>query len=373
MKILFITSNALTHATAPGNHALELIEALREEGCAVDVVARGGETENLYAVPTVNFPWVGTLITEFLLFLTAWRQARLRRHDLIYFRIEATSCFVYLLRELTRIPMFVEVNGWIEDELKINNMPRRLYAIARFTERKTYGVADRVLPVTATIARLLEAERRVPPSKIRVVPNAVNLRRFHPRSAGPSDNTPFVVGYVGSIAPWQGVEVLIDAISFARKAGMELTCQIVGDGKTRGELERRAAELGVDDLVSFKGAIPYECLAETMEPMSVGVIPKRQMSYGWMPMKLFQFLAMGIPVIVSDVPEINQWTRDHHVGLVFNPDDPRHLAECLIRMAGDSMLRNACREKCLEIAAHHSWNNAARSILAERDALPSVR
>lgn len=362
MKILFISSNRLTHDEAPGNHGLELIRAFRELGHSVHPVARCGDDPELTPCRVFALPFVGTFLTELSLFLTSWRAIRREKVDLIYFRIEAQSCFVFLLRRIFRVPFFVEVNGCLTEELRMIGGPKRLHRLAVLTERMTYKVADRIIPVTRKLGNQLTRKYGVPSEKVTVVGNGVNENLFFPR---PVSSEEFIVGYVGSFAPWQGLETLIDAIQIAIDRGVDLKCLIVGDGSGRKEVERRVDTPELRDRIIFKGHFPYERLPDAMERISVGVIPKKYLGSGLLPMKFFQFLGMGIPVVVSDVPEMNELVRRESLGLVFPVDDSESLAECILELARDSELRKECSERAAAYAKECTWKKRAEKILSE--------
>ena len=64
----------------------------------------------------------------------------------------------------------------------------------------------------------------------------------------------------------------------------------------------------------------------------VGIIPKRRSSGGWLPLKLFEYMASGLPIIAADVKSLGDFVRNNGVGLVYNPESPDELKNCILNL-----------------------------------------
>jgi len=113
-----------------------------------------------------------------------------------------------------------------------------------------------------------------------------------------------VVLFVGKLSPKKGVEVLIRAAAMLKHKAADARFVIVGDGELRGELERLAVELGVDEVVSFIGAVPNRELGALYRAAWVVAVPSVQDERGeteGMPVVILEALASGTPVVASDL------------------------------------------------------------------------
>jgi glycosyltransferase involved in cell wall biosynthesis len=380
MRILFISPNNLNPDSAAGVHTCEVVRALRGRGHEVTLVARSSEEPGTVFSPVVAWPLVGTFLTEFLHLILLARLLRRTKFDLCYFRFEAHAFLVFLLRRLFNVPLFVEVNGDIREELAIRGAPRRLAWLCRLAEPMIFTAADRILPVTDTLRRLLSDRYPTVAARIQTVPNGVDTEFFRTRR---SDETRFVVGYVGSLVEWQSVDLVIRAAGILRNE--EIHFEIVGDGPGRAALDALCRREKIEEKVRFRGSIPYRSMPEVISRFSVCVAPKTSLSSGLLPLKFFQYQAMGLPVIVSDVPEMNHLVRDNGTGLVFPVGDAAALAKCVLKLYGDPDLRTRCGAAARQFAEAYSWGKIARMIEREferyqansasttrSDALPSI-
>lgn len=360
MRILFISPNNLHPDSAAGVHTCEVVWALRQLGHEVTLVARTSEEPGTILTSIVTWPLIGTFLTEILHFVLLARLMRGTRFDLCYFRWEAHAFLVFLLRRIFRVPFFVEVNGDIREELSVRGAPQRLMWLCRIAEPLTFAAADRILPVTDTLGRLIGDRYPKIAGRIHSIPNGVNTKFFRPRTA---TTTRFVVGYVGSLVEWQSVDLLIEAAGILRNE--EIYFEIVGDGPGRATLEARVRREKLDERVRFRGSIPYRSLPDVISEFSVCVAPKMSLSSGLLPLKFFQYQAMGLPVIVSDVPEMNHLVRDNGTGLVFPVGDGAGLADCILMLHRDPVLRQNCGAAARRFAEDYSWDKIARMIERE--------
>lgn len=187
-----------------------------------------------------------------------------------------------------------------------------------------------------------------------------NVAAFHPgrRQAGarrelgvPEDAV--VVLFSGSFRPWHGVHVL-EAAARSLADHPELFFLLVGgEGgePVRGYRGRRV------------GAVPYERMPEIAAAADVGVAPYdtrrlRQLRLGfyWSPLKVFEYMASGLPTVTIPRPPLGEIVRDGEEGLHFREADAADLARALVRLAGDRSLRARLGEKArARVVEKYSW------------------
>jgi glycosyltransferase involved in cell wall biosynthesis len=173
------------------------------------------------------------------------------------------------------------------------------------------------------LARFLAA-RGFPPDKIRVIPNAVTVRRREPRDR----NGAFVVGTAALLEPRKGIDVLIDAS--ARVAG-EVRLEIFGDGSVRGALEARAREAGIP--ARFHGYVS-DAPARLGE-LDVFALPSFAEN---LPMAILEAMAWGLPVVATRVGGVPELVADGVTGLLVEPGDRDGLAAAIELLCQDRAL-----------------------------------
>jgi glycosyltransferase involved in cell wall biosynthesis len=165
-------------------------------------------------------------------------------------------------------------------------------------------------------------------SKVLVVRNGIDTSVFHPgdrREARLRLNLPpegRVILYVGWMVPVKGVEVLIDACALLLADGLDFRLCLAGDGPLREALLARAAKAGLENRVTFAGAVPHDALADWYRAADLTVLP----SYSeGVPNVLYESISCGTPFVASDVggiPEI----ADPGLDRLVPPGDVRALA-----------------------------------------------
>lgn len=197
-------------------------------------------------------------------------------------------------------------------------------------------LADRIVTTGAEGREILIAQAGAAPERVAVVPTGVDMARFAPEAAdghrirralGLADETP-VVGIVAVIRRRKGHLVLLEAVASAllRERGTHLV--IVGEGPVRGQVEARAAELGLREWVHFLGH--REDVPDLLAACDVVALPS-VLGEG-VPQIILQALAVQRPVVASDVAGIRQVVRHDETGLLVPPEDPRALAEAIVRL-----------------------------------------
>ena len=152
---------------------------------------------------------------------------------------------------------------------------------------------------------------------------------------------------VASLNDYKGHRHLLDALVLLREQGQRATCQLVGDGPLRQELEEQAARLGLGDAVEFLGRRTAPEVRRLLEECDAFVLPSVKTADGMMegiPVALMEALASGRPAVASRLSGIPELVEDGVNGLLVPPADPQALAEALLRLASDPDLRRSLAE-----------------------------
>ncbi|MGA1775296.1 MAG: glycosyltransferase family 4 protein [Nitriliruptoraceae bacterium] len=189
---------------------------------------------------------------------------------------------------------------------------------------------------------------------------------WRPRRRGPGE--PLRVGYVGSLYPGRGGEELVAVAERLPDVRFDLV------GGSEADLARLSAA-GVPSNVTLHGHVPPSTLASHYERCDVLVAPYQRSvavhggtgdTSRWMsPMKLFEYLSWGRPMVFSDLPVLREVLRDGENALLVPPDDVAAWVAAIARLREDAGLseRLATRART-DFLAHHTWDRRAATVLA---------
>lgn len=370
MRILY--SHRIQSRDGQSVHLEELIGALRQAGHEVRVVGPGfydagdfGGESRVVARLRALLPAALHEIAELAYNGPAYRRLRHAcrefQPDLIYERYNLYYLAGALLSRRRRIPLYLEVNAPIADE-RARYSGLRLKRLARALERWVWRSATRVLAVTDVLGRMVAAEG-VEPRRVVVIPNGIDPRRFASLPARASDGAPLVLGFVGFVRAWHGLDAVIRAMA-AHDASPALRLVVVGDGPARPELESLTAALGIGDRVTFTGLAARDAVPELVAGFDVALQPK-VVAYA-SPLKVFEYMAAGRAIVAPDQPNIREILTDGETALLFDPAEPGSVWRAIQRLVADPGLRRRLGEAArAEIARRdYTWASNAERIVA---------
>jgi glycosyltransferase involved in cell wall biosynthesis len=286
--------------------------------------------------------------------------------DVIYERYNLYYLAGALLARRLGVPFYLEVNAPIADE-RTRFGGLRLRRLAHRLEAWTWRAATRVIAVTGVLKSMIAAAG-VPAEQIEVVPNGIDPAAFENLPARPAAADPLVLGFVGFVRDWHGLDAVIAAMA-AHRGTPRLDFVVVGDGPARPALEQQAAALGIGDRVRFTGLAPHEAVPGLVAGFDIALQP-RAVAYA-SPLKIFDYLAAGRAIVAPDQPNIREILTDGETALLYDPAQPDALWQAVLRLAGDAALRTSMGEAArAEIGRRrYTWDgNAARLITwAEED------
>jgi len=283
--------------------------------------------------------------------------------DLVYERYSLFSSAGADLADRLGIPLVVEVNAPLVDEQRRH---RHLVAEERACEMtaRLLGRADLVVCVSEVVAAWVRASLPLDGSTVTIVPNGVNTSRVRPGRRDDGHDR-VVIGFVGTLKPWHGTDLLLRAAPGLLDAAR---IEICGTGPEQPRLEALADELGITEHVRFHGAVPPSEVPNLLRDFDIAVAPYPPGDHYFSPLKVYEYLAAGLPVVASAIGSLPELLHHGEVGVLVPPGDPIVLASALRSLVDDPGRRAELGHRARRLAvAEHSWQRRCRDILEQLD------
>jgi glycosyltransferase involved in cell wall biosynthesis len=259
-----------------------------------------------------------------------------------------TACAGYVVGLFRRIPYVFELRDlWPEsiralDVLKPSPVLDALERLELFLYRK----AALVISVTHAFKDNLQ-RRGIDPGKIHVVTNGADLSRFQPRSRNEALakrlalDQKFVAGYVGTHGMAHALETLLKAAQLLKDAGRDdIRILLLGDGASKQSLRERAKIMELTNVI-FVDSVPKREVVEYWSLLDASIIHLRKTDLfkTVIPSKMFESMAMGIPILHGVEGESAAIVVETQAGLVFEPENAEALRDRLVELSEDAALR----------------------------------
>lgn len=260
------------------------------------------------------------------------------------------------------LPAVLEVNAPIIDypgsakqrldrALLVEPMRRWRDALCRQTDLFITPTRE-ILPSWIDSGRVLQAEW------------GADTEHFRPDAAGPvpftRDPGRVLCVFAGAFRSWHGVVQLSAALARLHGQGEHrLGAVFIGDGP-----ERAAAEHAARDVpgITFTGAVPHAALPQCLAAADIGVAPfdpgkhkPLTLGFYWSPLKIFEYMSSGLPVVAPRLPRIAHLVGDEAEGLLYDPADPRTLDAALVRLTDAALRARLGAAARTRAVAQYSW------------------
>jgi len=365
----------------PGGSALQVLrlaEGLAAEGHEVTVYSPAITTAPAAGVRLVYIPVInlrGLRFPSYLLmapFFLAYCFLRSRPAAVLAFEVYF-DLSVLLAAKLSGAPLHAFINAIAEQELALDGarLPLKwaLHAVQRLLVRSARGL----FTVSEEISAWLADKYGVAPGFPVVVKNGVDTKLFSPRprseavkAAGLPESARYV-GFVGRPAVWHGLEYLADAAPRILQEFSSVKFLIVGDGPALPAFREYVRLRGLEGDFLFTGAVPHGAVPAYIGACELCVVLFRPVrSYPGDPMKLYEYLSCGRPVVASAVPGYGDFVEDAGAGVSADAADPAALASAINKILLDAGARARMGWNARQAAeAGHSWAARAGKIAAE--------
>lgn len=260
------------------------------------------------------------------------------------------------------VPAVLEVNAPIIDypgsskatldrTLLVQPMRRWRDALCRATDLFVTP-SRQILPAWIDPTRVLEAEW------------GANVNHFRPDARGPlpftRDDSRVLCVFAGAFRSWHGVVQLSASLARLHAQGEHrLGAVFIGDGPERAAAE--SAARGVPG-ITFTGAVPHADLPQCLAAADIGVAPfdpakhaPLKLGFYWSPLKIFEYMSSGLPVVAPRVSRIAQLVGDEQEGLLYDATEPRTLDAALVRLTDAALRARLGAAGRARAVAQYSW------------------
>ena len=382
MKLAYIDPHPLTHPLPAVMQIIQTVDAIAALGVEIElIVPEAGPPHairevlgrdldrhaSVRTIPDISRRWWFPFHTNRPFFWRATRHLLLGHFDALLVRNLKLAGRLLNVNGLP--PLFFETHeifaqSFLDAHPGTSRTKRNKHARLLALEQRVYTRSTGLIAITATLAHDIRTqfEARYP---ISVAPDGVDLTLAKTARGRVQPNVSPTLLYLGSLHQWKGIETLIDAMREVRGA----TLWIAGGEVQRiNELERQAHALGVSERVRFLGKIPplrrFELIGEAticLLPLTYDNIASRYTS----PLKLFEYMAMGKPIIAGDLPSIREVLATERNSLLVPPQDPAALAAAINRLLADPSLAAKLGHTAATDAEAYSWHARAQTILSQ--------
>lgn len=283
-----------------------------------------------------------------------------RKTNCLYIRSHYMMFMPWMLSWLFRIPMITEFNGII-DEYK---RPKWILAFGKIVEKFLARKSAAVICITQEVKEWMIKHYSLKPDNIFVISNAADPGRFDAeyrmemRTPYQLDLKQFIVTFVGSLTWWQGVSFFIEAIPELEKKIPDLKVLIIGDGGEYPHLAVLTKQLHLESRVYFAGKVSSHEAARYMQISDVLILPKVPITCS--PLKLYEYMAAGRPVVASDLPGF-EIVQESGCGILVPPKNPAAIAEAVLKLhdlTQDERQKMGMRGRN-KIIKDHTWDAVA--------------
>jgi len=291
-------------------------------------------------------------------------------YDVVHYRNIWDGLAIAQNKKLFEYKTLFEVNGLPSIELKYHypGLDTELLAKVREQEVATLHLSDAII-CPSNVTRDYIASLGLSRDRIAVIPNGVSPSDFSPSPLPAREGRVPVLLYVGTLADWQGLEVVIKALpKMLEQEPVHL--RIVGRGRSRQRkmLMKHIRKLGVEGSVLVQPAVPHHEVPALIAESDICVAPlglnDRNVTQGACPIKVLEYMASSRPLIASNMPIVRELVREDVDGLLFSPNDPEDLAHKVLMLLDDVELSKRLADSATERAlTKFTWHESQKKLV----------
>jgi glycosyltransferase involved in cell wall biosynthesis len=251
-------------------------------------------------------------------------------------------------------PVIYEMNGFVFDAMTTYGGLRIVQPLIKRIYMLQFSMATTIMCLSGEIAEHIRKLGDYP--SVTTVTNGVDSSMFHPTDDAGSENYAI---FASSLAPWHGTDALLDAVNSPRwPTGLRLV--IAGDGVQADAVRQRATE---NPLIDYVGLLDRARLAEMMRRASIGLcliqpVARRNVSEVY-PLKLFEMMASGLPIVATDLPGQREIVENSGAGIVVPLNDAEAIARAVRNLHVNPRRRDIGSAAAAAVRERFDWRYGA--------------
>ena len=350
MKLAYLSLETPIKGQASYTHVHEIIAGLEALGWCITpyFASRSGASKgSSYGARLWDYVRVQWLLAR-----------RLSDYDVVFIRGHFAAFVIALVCRLRGIPIVHEINGTLSDIGVTYPWAKRILGILIACQRFQYRHASHLFAVTPQLSTWAMHESAH--TRVTTVMNGVNTHLFTDDGERHFAPRPYVI-FVGGLVKWHGIVTLLQALDDPHWPP-NCDLMIVGDG-----VERALLTNNKNPRLIWHPHLPYADVPHKVRGALAGIIPIEspagRSNYGVLPLKLFEAMACGIPVIATDLPAQRDIVKDDDAGTIIAPVNPQSLAQAVaFYETNPEIARIQGKNGAQAARLKHGWHLRAKQI-----------
>jgi glycosyltransferase involved in cell wall biosynthesis len=362
-----------------GVHIREIVNALKILGHRVDIISPHGINQEaksnkskvgFFRVLSGFLPEILFELMEILYNVVSYKELKIllksKNYDFIYERYAIFNWTGVKAAKKFGVPIILEVNYTSYTSL-YRRRTKILEPLAHFLDKKIFEKADGIVVVSTYLKRHLTG-LGVDERKIIVLTNAADISKFNFNincnriKEKYKLNGRKVIGFVGGFYPWHGLDILTESFMEVKNQLKEVCLFLIGDGPLKNEIEGKIKESGLERDVQFAGTIDHTDLPDYIAAFDIAVMPDSN-EYG-SPMKIYEYMAMGKPVIAPRLGPLEDGIDDGKEGILFEQHNGNELTKAMMKvLTNDGLCKEMGRNGANRVCLRHTWGKNVEGIL----------
>jgi glycosyltransferase involved in cell wall biosynthesis len=285
------------------------------------------------------------------------------------FLVAATTL---VLSKLTSTPYVLDVRDPFLEVLFAAGVVDRDSLFGQFLRWLEQNVYNHALFVTSVTEGFVSHIQARTDNDVVLIRNGIDTRRFgRPQPSALSSSTPeneFVVLFHGTLGRFQNIDLLLRYAQYLEDKDVpDIRLQVVGDGPKADQLRKKIADNGLDRRIDFVGRVDFEKIPNYINDADVGLSPRIKgfVSETAFPVKVYECLGCGVPVVVTPKGDAGQYVEQHQVGFQHSNDDIEAIHGSIRRLKEDEELYRAYSDRAIRVAETFDRHELGRRLREE--------
>ena len=356
MKIAYLGIIDITKEAAESRHVFEVCENWQRLGHEVslfvpEVPGRPSQSLSTRVVKVKTFglkpSFALTMVYNFSAVFYVFKHVVSNGIDMVYSRHSMLEFIPVLCLKLFSARYATEINGLDSEQKRLYGLAKWKIQVSEYCDGLCYRLADAIVTVTDEIRGFVLSTYNLKANRVHVVSNGANVKTSRPipkelacMKLGIDQSYTYLV-FVGSLKQWHGVENAIVALKCLTGKYPTLKLLVVGDGNELENLKSLVKKEALESQVIFTGKVRYDQVPNYINAATLCLAPfdtQRNDLTGLSPLKIFEYMACGKPIVTTMVGGLERIINEHQCGCAVEPGNLKALVEGIDGLLGNPAL-----------------------------------